>query len=660
MASFLINTAEPMVKMRVVTVRDESEHTLKILQNIGVLDVEERGDLNPVDRTAIENTLREVHELNSYVTKILNYLPERGPVTIDEDIEVIYTRPFSEITSEVKRIYTKTSRLQERIQEITIKLIHLNELNKYLQPFKNSSLNVEDLNYSGKHLISRIIVIPSETADYLRNSLTKYLTENIIATVDNETIIHVVADSKHTERILSVTSGSGGRILDIESVDISINDYLEKTRGEIASFEQEKDKLAKELIDQIDTDLKKLMLLREALTAEIDRLSVLEKASETKYITVVEGWVPKNLTENTLVEIKEKIPYVFVDTREPEESEEPPTQYRNPDGFKPFQIIVNLFATPKYREWDPTPVVSYSFAFFFGLMICDVLYAIGLMLLGKFLLNKFVDDPTSEVVKQFQRLLYICGGVALIGGLLTGQYFGNIYEFIGIENLALVKSVQQALQDPIMFIGIALGIGFIHVNIGHIIAFVKAIKEKNKGIIIAKIGLAMIQIGIPTILNSLMGVDIPGFSPVIYSTLSYVLLTGVVLVVISSIMVSGGLGAILWLFDITGLLGDIMSYARLAGVGLATYYLAYTFNQMATIFTEMMNSGIAAVLGVILAVIIVILGHTINLVLTAITGFMHSLRLCFVEFLFKFYEGGGTEYNPFRLRKRTTVPVFSK
>jgi len=304
--------------------------------------------------------------------------------------------------------------------------------------------------------------------------------------------------------------------------------------------------------------------------------------------------------------------------------------------------------------------VTYSFAFFFGLMICDVLYALGLMLLGKFLLSKFIDDPSTEVFKQFQRLLYICGGVALVGGLLTGQYFGNIYEFIGIENLALVKSVQEALQDPVMFIGIALGIGFIHVNLGHILAFVKAVKERNKGVIIAKIGLAMIQLGIPTILNSLMGLDIPGFTPAIYSILSYFLIAGIALVVISSIMISGGLGAILWLFDITGLLGDIMSYARLAGVGLATYYLAFTFNQMATIFTEMMNSGIAAVLGIILAVIIVIFGHTINLVLTAITGFMHSLRLCFVEFLFKFYEGGGTEYNPFRLRKRTTIPLVMK
>lgn len=658
MASFLINTAEPMVKTRVVTIRDDSERTLKTLQNIGVLDVEESEELNPLDRTAIEQAHREVNELTSHVTKILSYLPERDTVTIDEDVEVIYTRPFGEIADEVKRVYNKTGRLQERIQEITEKLLHLNEITTYLEPLsENSNLNIRDLNYSGKHLISKVIVVPTESSDYLRNSLSDYVTVNMVVTADNETVIHAVADTKHTEKILSATSGSGGRMLDIPSDDISVKEFLDKSSHEMADYKQEKEKLTGELISQIDTDLKRLVLLREALMAENERLSVLEKASEAKYITVIEGWVPKNVIGDTLVEIKDRVPYVFVDTKEPETEEEPPTKYRNPVGFKPFQIIINLFATPKYREWDPTPVITYSFAFFFGLMVCDVLYAIGIFILARFLLNKFVDDPTSDSVKQFKRLLYTCCGVSLVGGLLTGQYFADILKFVGVENIALVKPIQEALQDPVTFIIIALGIGFIHINIGHILAFIKGIKERDRGIVTSKIGICLIQLGIPSILNSIMGVDIPGFTPAIYSILVYVMLAGIVVVILGNIITSGGLGSILWLFDVTGILGDIMSYTRLAGVGLATFYLASTFNMMADIFVDMMGDGIGMVFGVILAVIIVVFGHMINLVLTAISGFMHSLRLCFVEFLFKFYEGGGTEYSPFKLRKRSVVPV---
>jgi len=78
---------------------------------------------------------------------------------------------------------------------------------------------------------------------------------------------------------------------------------------------------------------------------------------------------------------------------------------------------------------------------------------------------------------------------------------------------------------------------------------------------------------------------------------------------------------------------------------------------MAGLFGEMIPGTAGVIIGGIIGVIIIIFGHTVNMVLTAITGFMHSLRLCFVEFLFKFYEGGGREYSPFKLKKRATVPL---
>ena len=95
-------------------------------------------------------------------------------------------------------------------------------------------------------------------------------------------------------------------------------------------------------------------------------------------------------------------------------------------------------------------------------------------------------------------------------------------------------------------------------------------------------------------------------------------------------------------------------------IGIIAGWLSGT---LVTGFGRWTNLGVGlvgAIIGVLIAVVILIFGHVINLVLTAITGFMHSLRLCFVEFLFKFYEGGGTEYSPFRLKKRVAVPVTVK
>jgi len=115
------------------------------------------------------------------------------------------------------------------------------------------------------------------------------------------------------------------------------------------------------------------------------------------------------------------------------------------------------------------------------------------------------------------------------------------------------------------------------------------------------------------------------------------------------------LGGIFSLSEVTGILGDVMSYCRLAGVGLATFYLAFSFNLMATILPDLIPGAIRVVAGPLLAALILIIGHVINAALSGISCFVHSLRLCFVEFLLKFYEGGGREYSPFRLKTR---PVF--
>jgi len=658
MIPLILNNPESMLKVRVMTMKDYSEKTLKTLHRIGVLHVEEGKELKPVDRAAIELEHREVSELLTFVDDVLSYIPQEERVSLEEDVEVIYTRPFSEIGNEVRLLYNKINQLHERIVKLNDEVQQLAELRRYLEPLAGQTdLRLRDLKFSGDYLFSRVFVLSNEAYKTSYDKLKNYLFENVVAAVEGKTVFHVVAKVKDQKTIESLVTDAGGEIPQIPDEDLTLRDFLEITNSKIRSLEEKSARLREELQSKAREDLNRLALLREALSAENERLSVLEKASEAKYVTLIEGWIPESNTESAISEVKESIDYVFIDTRKPEQPEEPPTKLKNLAGIKPFQTIVNLFATPKYREWDPTPIVAFSFALFFGIMVCDVIYALGIMLLGKFLLSKFVDDPHSDNFKLFQRLIYTCGGVALVGGLLTGQYLGDIYTFFGIENLALVQGVKEALQDPVSFIIIALGIGFVHVNIGHLLALIKGIKEKNKGLILNKVGLFILQLGIPSILNSLLSLELPGFTPQIYSILLYCMAAGLLLVITSSIVQSGGLGAILWLFDVTGLLGDVMSYCRLAGVGLATFYLASTFNMLAGLFGEMIPGMTGVIIGGIMGVLIIVFGHTLNLVLTAITGFIHSLRLCFVEFLFKFYEGGGGEYSPFKLKKRISAPI---
>lgn len=661
MTPLILNSPESMVKVRVITLKDYSEPTFKTLHKLGVLHIEESRELKPVDKAAVESQHKEASELLTFVGNMLSYITEKQQVLPGEDAEVIYTKPFGEIGREVRSLYTRFAELHEKTVKIDKEIEQLAEQKKYLGAFSQQhDLRLRDLRFSGDYLFSTVFVLSTEAYETLHNQLNKYLLGGIIGTVENETVLYAISKVENREAIESLITNAGGKILLIPDEDLTLRKFLEKTEDKLHRLEEKLTKLYEELQTKAGQELRSIALFRLALIAENQRLSVLAKACEARYVTLIEGWIPENNIESAIFDLKENIDYVFIDTRKPEPSEEPPTKLKNPAGLKPFQVVVNLFGDPRYREWDPTPIVAYSFALFFGLMVADVVYALGLILVSRFLLVRFLGG--SEEVKLFQRLIYICGGVALAMGLLTGNYLGDIYLFFGFENLALVAGVQQALQNPLTFVMLALMIGFIHVNIAHVIALIKGVKERNQGIIIGKIGLFSLQFGIPFIFHTMLRFDIPLFPPQLYAISPYVMGAGVVLVVVGSLKQSGGIGAILWLFDVTGLLGDIMSYSRIAGVGLATFYLASAFNMLARLFSDIIPiPGIAGVIGgAILAIVILLIGHLINLLLSLITGFVHSLRLCFVEFLIKFYEGGGMRYSPFRLRKRTSVLVGAK
>ena len=658
----VLSSPESMVKVRVITLKDYSEQALKTLHKVGVLHVEQGEELRPIDKAAIESQQKEVSELSAFVGDILGYITEKQEVSPGEDVEVIYTRPFGEIGREVRSLYTRFAELHQKAVKIDEEIEALTEQKRYLGALtQRYDIGLSDFNFSGDYLFSRVFILPTEAYETVHDELEANLLESAVGVVDNETIVHAIGKRENLEAVESLVSGAEGRILPIPDKDLTMGEFLKKSEDELHRLEETSAKLYQQLQGKVGQELERIALLRGALIAESQRLSVLTRACEAKYVTLVEGWVPENNIESTVFELRKNVDYVFIDTRKPEPSEAPPTKLKNPTLLKPFQLIVNLFGTPGYREWDPTPIIAYSFAFFFGLMIADVAYAVGLILLGRFLITRFFGSA-SEPVRMLQKVTYICGGVGMAMGLLSGSYLGNIHTFFGFENVSLVAGVQQILQDPLKFIVISLLIGFIHVNIGHVVALLKGVKERNKGAIINKVGLFLLQLGIPFILRAMLNVSLPMVPPQFYTFSMYFIIIGLAMITAGAIVERGGMGAILGLFDITGLLGDIMSYARIAGVGLATYYLAVVFNMLGPLFGELIPiRGMAGVvIGGGLTIMILVMGHALNLILSAITGFIHSLRLCFVEFLFKFYEGWGREYSPFILRKRPSVLIGTK
>jgi V/A-type H+-transporting ATPase subunit I len=212
--------------------------------------------------------------------------------------------------------------------------------------------------------------------------------------------------------------------------------------------------------------------------------------------------------------------------------------------------------------------------------------------------------------------------------------------------------------NPLFFIIAAAAIGFVHVNIAHAYAFMQGIETKNWGVIVAKIGFFAMEIFAILWAVTLAGVYPPFASMAkIFEYGTYGGLLGLIAGIIIQVK---AFGVLMWIFEITGLIGDILSYTRLAGVGMAGAYLGAAINLLANIFKTLIPGPIGLFFGIIAAVGVLLLGHGINIVLSIQGGFVHSMRLCLVEFMFKFYEGGGSKYNPFGLKTSRSLIIKQK
>lgn len=659
--NFVVTTPEPMWRMRVLTAKDHATETLVALQRFGVMHPKQSSVLGEVEQAAIERARNSVNGLLAEIEDVLAYVPDDEIVDITTDAEVFLTRPVDEIADRTRQVCRTLAAMHRRADQIEEERNQWKELAGIVRELGHRpDLSTADFDFTGKHLYSRLTVWTHEEFEDVREQLDLLSFSQERISVGEKVAVVLIGARDHLAELEEMVSHHGRFLTAAGTEQYRLDVFVERAETELDRLAGEHATVKAEIESSTHDELEELVLLREALKAESDRLALLAMACESRHITLFEGWVPESAVEEVSAGLREEIGCVFIETARADTQDSPPSRLRNPAALRPFETIIHLFSTPRYGNWDPTPVVAYSFALFFGLMLGDAVYGALLMLIALFALQYLVDDPETEGFLSFRKLLVICAGGAMVMGVLKGSYLGDFLQhFFGIPELALSQTLKNFYLEPMLFIIASLGIGLVHVNLGHFLMLIRGVRERLAHAIIGRLALFALQLAaLPWILR-LLGVELPLLDANAYSLLLGLIAMSVALIIVASVLERGAfLGSILWVFDVSGILGDVMSYARLAGVGLATFFLAYSFNMMATLVAGMFPEGlIGLVLSTITVVLILLFGHLLNLLLSSITCFVHALRLCFVEFLFKFYDGGGHPYAPFRLRRRTQLPV---
>ncbi|MBT7290100.1 MAG: hypothetical protein HN837_06380, partial [Chloroflexi bacterium] len=563
-APIIFNKSEPMMKVRVVTPKDDTEKALKALHEIGALDIQEES-ASEADVTAIELERDQIRESLRRVESMLAYVKEKETVALTKDVGEMYQRPLASTHSDIDLVHSKIARIVEKAGILREELSNLQEFKKYLAPLAAElSVGLDDLAYSGGYLYTNLYVFVLGVSDTFIDQTGDLLFDNVAVSVDEEVVVYVVARATDGKAVNSIAEGLGAKSLSLPCDAQSMDSYLTGLDTKIPQLEKEIEDLTEEILSNAKENLEAIVLLQSVLTAEDERLAFLSNAYSAKYVTVVEGWTAENDVEAVTSQMQGAVDTAYVEARKPSKTDEPPSKLKNVKGVKPFEVIVNLFSVPKYGGWDPTPIVAYFFAAFFGLMFADVVYGVMLLLSAKFLLHKLVDDPTTDGFKLFRKVLYTGGTVGLILGLLAGNYLGDFYHRpLGLltdaqidagQSFALIDSVRHWLGKPINFLELSLWMGLFHVNIAHAIGLKMAITQRNKAVIISKIALFTMQIAlIPIITSSILG---SGRLPAPPDWFIYMGLISIIAIISAAIMERGGFGAIFWLFDVTGIIGD--------------------------------------------------------------------------------------------------------
>lgn len=360
-------------------------------------------------------------------------------------------------------------------------------------------------------------------------------------------------------------------------------------------------------------------------------------------LVVFEGFAPSADTAS-LEAAFERMPIVwFADKATAEDK--PPIRFRNKKFVSMFEVLTDMYGRPAYDGFDPTPFISIFFTLFFAFCMGDAGYGLVIILLG-FLLRGMLGKQTSSLVMTL-------GVATVVIGFFFHSFFSmdisrwGFIQALGLDRVMVPsdsKFVVPGMGEYDWTMVLALVCGVLHISIAQ---FTKAcVETRNKGFLgsLGTWGWTLLIVGG-------VAVGALGLLKVFDSSVTKIAIIAVAAVSVLCIfflrdfhknpLINFGNGLWETYNTATGLLSDVLSYLRLYALGLAGGLLGGAFNDLAVMVRG--DGGF----GWVWFVLLLVIGHVLNIAMSGLSAFVHPLRLNFLEFFKNAgYEGLGRKYAP--------------
>ncbi len=313
----------------------------------------------------------------------------------------------------------------------------------------------------------------------------------------------------------------------------------------------------------------------------------------------------------------------------------------------PWETLVKMFDLPGYDEIDPTPVIAIAFTLFMGLCLTDSGYGILNILLASILIKG--PGKVKQVYRNLGWILLAGGGAStLVWGVLTGGFLGDFLPRLTPLPTDWAIWVNPISENAVWVLVLAIIIGVAYTATGLLLGIYqnitrgkirKAVEEQITWLIV-------LLSATPLIANGLASEEFVGGVSSAASTMWGIVAS---VAIIISVLVLVVLAGPIALMDLTGFLGNILSYARLLALAVATGGIATVINIISIQLIPQVHPAL-----IIVGAVIFVVGHLGNYAFQTLGAFIHSLRLQYVEFFDTFYKGSGVEFKAFKVSRKHT------